>query len=275
MNVKKYTNNTWQEITPYKYSTSVETYTDLPQIIYANGNSASIGLKGASSLSGVPSPTNPIQPQGCGDLETTGVHAGQYKIPISSASTTTPVYLGEVETTRKVKKLVLTGEEQWEMHPSVMSLFRSVYINDYLFNESNIILCTHYRSIVNTGAAGVSNGETCFYYNTASTARIIYIKDETFTSAADFKSYLAAQYAAGTPVTVWYVLANEETAVVNEPLMRIGDYADTVSGITIPTITGRDTFDVETTLKPSEVELTYTGWHDATVKEWDGSQWNE
>lgn len=32
-----------------------------------------------------------------------------YKIPISSANTTTPVYLGEVETTRKIKKLVLTG----------------------------------------------------------------------------------------------------------------------------------------------------------------------
>ena len=57
--------------------------------------------------------------------------------------------------------------------------------------------------------------------------------------------------------------------------MKIGDYADTVSGITIPTITGKDTFDVETALKPSEVSLSYTGWHDTTVKEWDGSQWNE
>lgn len=36
-----------------------------------------------------------------------------YKIPISSANATTPVYLGEVETTRKIKKLVLTGEEVW------------------------------------------------------------------------------------------------------------------------------------------------------------------
>ena len=60
---------------------------------------------------------------------------------------------------------------------------------------------------------------------------------------------------------------------LNEPIRKIGDYADTVSGITIPTITGKDTFDVETTLKPSEVELTYTGWHDANVKESDGSDW--
>lgn len=39
--------------------------------------------------------------------------------------------------------------------------------------------------------------------------------------------------------------------------------------------TGKDTFDVETTLKPSDVSLNYTGWHDATVKEFDGNQWNE
>ena len=29
------------------------------------------------------------------------------------------------------------------------------------------------------------------------------------------------------------------------------------------------------TLKPSDVSLNYTGWHDATVKEFDGNQWNE
>lgn len=34
---------------------------------------------------------------------------GQYKIPILSNSTTTPIYLGEVQSTRRIKKLVLTG----------------------------------------------------------------------------------------------------------------------------------------------------------------------
>lgn len=61
-------------------------------------------IEGNTVQSGTPAPDNPIMPQGCGDLETVGTKAGQYKIPISSASTTTPVYLGEVETTRKVRR---------------------------------------------------------------------------------------------------------------------------------------------------------------------------
>ncbi len=83
MNVKKYTNNTWREITPYKYGTSVETYTDLPQIIYANGTNASVGLKGNMSQTGTPSSTTPIQPQECGErtgnlVPNTGWEYGQY-----------------------------------------------------------------------------------------------------------------------------------------------------------------------------------------------------
>ena len=279
MNVKKYTNNTWQEITLYKYSTSVETYTDLPQIIYANGNSASISLKGALSQSGVPSPTNPIQPQGCGDLETTGEHTGQYKIPISSASTTTPVYLGEVETTRRIRKLVLTGEEAIEIKSGNARWYIPIADMKTPTNTSVIEwYCSHYQAVANS--ASWTSYDYMISWSTADSGTSIglRIRDIDFltgVTVSDFKTYLQQQYAAGTPVTVWYVLATEETAVVNEPLMKIGDYADTVSGITVPTITGEDSFDVETTLKPSEVTLAYTGWHDATVKEWDGSQWNE
>jgi hypothetical protein len=80
---------------------------------------------------------------------------------------------------------------------------------------------------------------------------------------AAFKQWLAAQYANGTPVTVWYVLAEPETGIVNEPLMKIGDYADTISmeqaGVQIPTLNGQTVIDVDTTLKPSEVYIKYQG----------------
>lgn len=82
------------------------------------------------------------------------------------------------------------------------------------------------------------------------------------TNIASVKAWLAAQYAAGTPVTVWYVLTTTETGIVNEPLMKIGDYADTVSATNIPTTGIPETFDVQTTLKPSKVQLTYHGWHE-------------
>ena len=195
------------------------------------------------------------------------------KIPISSASTTTPVYLGEVESTRQIKQLVLTGEENFQEHSSISGLFTLTSITDYLFVNATTTLSTHYNSVSNYGSSYVPNGCLAFFWGSGRTERILYIHDDTYTSADDFKAYLAQQYANGTPVTVWYVLATDTTGIVNEPIRKLGDYADTVSGITIPTITGKDTFDVLTTLKPSEVSLSYTGWHDASAKEWDGSEW--
>ena len=61
---------------------------------------------------------------------------------------------------------------------------------------------------------------------------------------AGLREYLADQYANGTPVTIWYVLATptEET-------------------FTAPTITpsnGANTLTVDTTLPPSEVSITGT-----------------
>ena len=174
-----------------------------------------------------------------------------YKIPISSASTTTPVDLGEVETTRKIKKLVLTGDEAF----SEPGTYPGGYL--YLFIPSDIpgdnganAVSTHYKQAYN------NNGQNVYIQS-----RRIVVIDATHSTCDDFKSYLAAQYAAGTPVTVWYVLANEETAVVNEPLMKIGDYADTLSkaqaGVEIPAARGTNTIDVLTDVKPSEIYIKY------------------
>lgn len=265
---KKYNGSSWVH-SLRKLTTATDTITTLPAVIHPTGTTATVGLKGNTLQSSIPSPTSPIMPQGCGDLETSGAKAGQYKIPISSANTTTPVYLGAVETTRKIKKLVLTGEEDWKPWSSGQPDIERYY---YKWGKTTPydygLICTHLPFIKEDGnyehiRLGGSNREDFIIFISRTIAPIV----------TDFKSYLAQQYAAGTPVCVWYVLATEETGIVNEPLRKIGDYADTVSGISIPTITGKDTFDVETTLKPSEVSLSYTGWHDATVEEWDGSDW--
>lgn len=179
-----------------------------------------------------------------------------YKIPISSASTTTPVYLGEVQTTRKIKKLVFDGTEPWVLSGNI------VFINNTDTEKLSPLICTHFPNVAN---AGMWNGNNLVFQ--------VDISRLGMSGRDAWITWLAAQYAAGTPVTVWYVLASEKTAVVNEPLMRIGDYADTVNNITIPVTAGGDTLSVDTTVQPSEVSLSYTGWHDATVKEWDGSQW--
>jgi hypothetical protein len=206
---------------------------------------------------------------GTGDLETTGEHAGQYKIPILSNSTTTPVYLGEVQTVRQIKKLVLTGEESWDGRTGEPS-------NIFFCSKSNLGMtaipgygiCSHY--VYSTGGSFSNLGDGEFIISPTNFG----FRDTAIQhlNVVAWSQYLQQQYAAGTPVCVWYVLANEETGIVNEPLMKIGNYADSLT-TSIHVTAGENTLDVQTTVQPSEVSATYTGWHDSTVKEWDGSQW--
>lgn len=185
-----------------------------------------------------------------------------YKIPILSNSTTTPVYLGEVETTRRIGKLVLTGEENWYVEGS--DIFYGDPITEAIQYPP---ICSHFIGV----QALSDNNQVAI-----SQPLRINIKTNSIThTTSDFKTYLAAQYAAGTPVIVWYVLAEPTTGIVNEPLRKIGDYADEVSGITIPTIAGANTIDVDTTLEPSEVSINYKGWHPVTdVHRFNGTSWD-
>jgi hypothetical protein len=104
------------------------------------------------------------------------------------------------------------------------------------------------------------------------------IKDDALSSSADFKSYVAAKYAADVPVTVWYVLETPETGIVNEPLHKIGDYADAITmtqaGVTIPTSDGDNTISFGTTVQPSGMSATFKGWHAVDApKVYDGNDW--
>lgn len=169
-----------------------------------------------------------------------------YKIPILSAGQTTPVYLGDVQTTRKIKKLVLGGTESWNEGTSNYYIVLNVSGRGEGIPNS-AALSTHTES----GVAVNNNGTALFF------KKSVFVHS----SLADFKTYLQQQYTAGTPVTVWYVLATPQTAVVNEPLMKIGDYADSISmeqtGVDIPTVSGTNVIDVNTTVKPSEIYIKY------------------
>lgn len=79
------------------------------------------------------------------------------------------------------------------------------------------------------------------------------------TTLADFKAWLAAQYAVGTPVTLWYILATPTTESITAP--------------SIPTTGGTATIDVDTTVKPSEMSLTYNGKHLNKSKKYNGNNW--
>lgn len=179
-----------------------------------------------------------------------------FKLPLTVNGVEYPIYLGQVETTRRVKKLVLTGKESgWK----ISNVYPGNFYAPLLATRLGMpIISTHavYTAIIDQthftyGKAAVDGSYSLKNIN-------LFIGQPSWT-IDDFKTYLAQQYAAGTPVTVWYVLAEPETGIVNEPLMKIGDYADTISaaqaGVTIPTVSGANILDMTSPVKPSEVYI--------------------
>lgn len=180
-----------------------------------------------------------------------------YKISLTSAGQTVPVYLGQVQIVRQINKKIFTGDpaEDWHLYNGVLY---SADISDYLRIKSVTTICSHYPSAENaSGVAYVPEKTICM--GTGSNDRT-FIRDSDFSSTSEFRTFLAEQYQNGTPLTVWYVLANEETGTINEPLRKIGAYADTLdsegTGITIPTTRGINTLSVGTDLQPSEMSIT-------------------
>ena len=67
-------------------------------------------ILGNSYQDGTPTPEAPVDVIGCGIWDET---QQSYKLPLTCGGTEYPIYLGQVPTTRRIKKLVLTGEEDW------------------------------------------------------------------------------------------------------------------------------------------------------------------
>lgn len=189
-----------------------------------------------------------------------------YKLEISSGGTTTPVYLGEVETTRKIGKIDL-GVLNWNKGLS------GNFIADTAISDCRIIgnyqvgnaICTHLSEVSGDVVANTPYGFASCLNNTAR----LYINKTGFENltAEEFKEAMSGVY-------MYYVLKEPETGIVNEPLMKIGEYADEISGISIPVTAGGDTISVDTTVQPSEVTANYHGWHPvADVHVYPDSSW--
>ena len=169
-------------------------------------------------------------------------------------STTTPIYLGTVETVRKIKKLVLDGTENWVAQGTTQTrTVCALRISDSI----NVVgKCTH----IDWKDSYSSEDNRVTLYNNQ-----IFISIEndilSETTAAGFKAWLADEYANGTPVCIWYVLSTEQTGITNEPLYRIGTYADAIASTNhgapqIPVLRGQNTLSFSETVQPSSVTIT-------------------
>lgn len=185
-----------------------------------------------------------------------------YKIPILSGGTTTNVYLGEVQSERKVYKYTFTGQETSWRITGTGRLAVEIPFDGIL---GQYCICSHYKGTNVTSLESLTNGDCEVGTLNNSNNQEFVVYDTNYTSTADFKTYLQQQYAADTPVTVWYVLATPQTTTLNEPIRKIGNYADSVSVTGIPT-TAEEQFDIDTTLKPSEVDLLVYEWTESQDK---------
>ena len=215
-----------------------------------------------------------------------------YKLPIFSGGVTTNAYMGEVQSTRKIKKYTFTGEET--VYSCVATTdgqnycvgfrfidFGMTDIKDFDYIMTNIeypiFISSHFSEKTNTNSDfnDIQPNQVGANSVTSTTNnRYIIFCVSGLTTASDYAAWFAQQYANGTPVEVYYILKTATTGILDEPIRKIGNYNDVVSNpVSIPTTTGGQTFDVDTTLKPSEVSLTYHGWHEHEAEKRENGSW--
>ena len=203
-----------------------------------------------------------------------------YKIPILSGQQPTNIYLGSTQTVRQIKKIVFDGSQTiYSCVPTADSqnyccVFRyaDIGMDDIVDFDLAMAGISYPQFITDRFVAkptsqrslydDISSGEYGANTMTAKNRYVIFCVSELTTS----EEY--TQWFTNNPTTLYYILETPQTAAVNEPLMKIGTYADTLSNVaSVPTTEGANSITVDTTVQPSEFSATWTGWHDATVKE--------
>ena len=175
-----------------------------------------------------------------------------YEVDISTSDgtnvTTTPIYIGNEplwavgnyvdytdyqnqKVVRAIKKYVLTGNENWE---EITGTYASRTYFRYIFAPINYCVrhvCTssHFTQTSITTATTTVGFDA--FDSSSVNGEVLAIRPSNVrtTTLADFKAWLAAQYSAGTPVTIWCALttAEEEDPPVSLPALP------TVEGETI------------------------------------------
>jgi hypothetical protein len=114
--------------------------------------------------------------------------------------------------TRRIKRLVLTGTDaDGEMSVTAQGIVYTTPIPT--LKNVGSAFCTHFKYINQSQSSNMPDNS---FTTRGGAGRSLWFKTD-FTTVADFQSYLATQYASGTPVTVWYVLVDSETSTIPVP----------------------------------------------------------
>lgn len=217
-------------------------------------------IYGNSVQNGTPTYESPIEVKNVGELVTEGEFSGKYEIPVVTKSgnneVRTSIFLDESlmkignyadyiatesgKFIRNSQKIVFDGTENWIMNSNrtCTCLVGLPYLGD--FSQRLQIKCTHF-SVVEQGDMYSENIDTGVAFGARAADRIcIRIKDYKL---SDYVDFFKTEYAKGTPVTVYYPLA--------EPIEESTEFPE------IPTFKGTTTIETDTEILPSNMEITY------------------
>lgn len=218
-------------------------------------------IYGNTVQNGIPTPNNPVEVQAVGDYDTA---TEKYKILITTESEdgtesiTTPIYLNkplykigdyasslayaEQKAERLVKELVLTGTENYNILTGSNAYgIITFYIEQLHFVSTDMPIgwCSHFPEsnesyqTVKIESFGLSNKDRIY----------IRVSNTRIKTKEELAQWIGEQYNNGTPVKVYYILTIPETESVTLPK--------------IPTLDGTTVIDVETTIKPSKMDIKY------------------
>lgn len=108
------------------------------------------------------------------------------------------------------KQVVLTGTENWNLYLNKTKTFK-LSISPWSYSG----VCTHYQGIISSSF----DVKTGIYL---SGSAMVIISDPRFSTVEEFKTYLAEQYSAGTPVTFEYIMMTNNS----KPVEKIVPYTD-------------------------------------------------
>lgn len=214
-------------------------------------------LKGAD-ITPIPTPDNPIYFKSVGD-KTEDNEPYDYQIHILNNEIVTNIYLNEPlrkigdyadyldfenqTITSNVKSIILTGNEDIYSNQKI-SGFQYVSISKrsigtnltILPEQTNLLKTTHFETVTNVSTPRehtVYIGQSYINFNL-----------DNVNDIETFKTFLGEQYANNTPVILIYPIPTE-TSTIELP--------------TIPTIQGTNVLSIDTTIQPSNIEITYKG----------------
>lgn len=158
----------------------------------------------------------------------------------------TPLYSGEVmrsDGSREVKfdKLVLTGEEEITSHKPFADGTISIRIPSLKAKSNSIIYCTHLQNV--SFAELYNNEKQGISAHLKNELNNLYCLISGFTNLTQYKDFFRNEYSAGTPIILWYQLAEPITETFITPQ--------------IPTLSGTTVIDVDTAVKPTEMYIKY------------------